>query len=437
MADTPAASTPAATASTPADQSASETAVFDKFVSQHAADVAAELGGKSGNASNPARAVGSAARPARVGAPAAGASADAARVRSGDPDTGAERADSRPGAGEADDAGAAASRPGADEPEEGSADGEAAAASKEPAAPLSEADAVALARKAHASGDTAELDRALKAIFPGSKGLSEFAVDGKRYGEFRVTTSKAQKKLDARASELDTREQNVSRGLAMVEQLVARYQPIEQLLVAAQGDDPDAFVELIEKATKKPLNDTIKRHLDRKLGKPVDPEVDALRRELASEKQARLAREQKERDAQEHQARTREIQGHLAFLDQTLSAHSDPRIVELVKTNEGMRAIFFAQKAAYDPRTGSTITPERAALQVIEAKAKELEPWQRVLAPKALPAAATETPATPPTPRATPLGNRGAAAASGSGARQLSDNEMFEKYERLQKLAGD
>jgi hypothetical protein len=298
---------------------------------------------------------------------------------------------------------------------------------------------VALLRQARADGDTAGIDRALKALLPDSKGLGEFQVDGKRYGEFRTVVKRAKEKIEARAASVATREQNVARGLAQVEQLVQRYQPIETLLQKAQGDDVDAFVELLEKATGKPLNDTLKRHLDKKLGKPVDPELDAVKRELRSEKEARLDRERKEQEAREVATRTTAIRSHLEGLHQTLSQDQDARVVALVGTREGMKAVFEAQQAHYNPQTGQTLTPAAAARWVLQQKQKELEPWQQVLAPKALPAAqptATADPKGEPiaTPRVRSLPSRGASPASG-GAQRLTDAELYEKYERLAKLS--
>lgn len=410
-------------ASTPVETSASDTAIFAKFTAQHQAAVSGELD-KDGHADASKE---SRRGPAAVAAGAATAApAGAARVSPRGEDAGAERDDG----GSADDDAA----PDADRAK---ADG----ADKEAATELSEADAIALARRAHAEGDTDALDRALKAILPGSKGLSEFAVDGKRYGELRAVTNRAQKKLDARGKELDTREANVSRGLAQVEQLVQRYQPIETLLRAAQGDDVDAFITLVEKATGKPINETVKRHLDKKLGKPGDPEVEALKRELRAEKDKREERERAEQLQREQAAHKDQIQRHLVFLDETLSKSDDSRVRALVKTPAGMRAIFEAQKANYNAQTRTTLSAEQAARFVLEQKQKELEPWQQVLGGSAQP---TPNPATKsesgnqpaPSERVRALGNRGASPASG-GAQRLNDTELFEKYERLAKLAGD
>lgn len=409
------ASAPAATApaSSPTESASADSALFAKFTAQHQDNLA-----KDGHADAPKD---SHRRPAAVAADsAAAAPAGATGVSPRGEDAGRERDGA--GEGEADDAGAA---PAKDE---------------KAAAELSESDAITLLRKAREDGDTDGIDRALKVLMPGSKGLGEFNVDGKRYGELRAVTNKERKKLDARATELDTREQNVARGLAQVEQLVARYQPIEKLLVAAQGDDVDAFIELIEKATKKPINETVKRHLDKKLGKPGDPEVEALKRELRAEKEKREERERLEREAREQAAHKDQIQRHLVFLDETLSKNDDHRVRALVKTTAGMRAIFETQKAHYNAQSRTTISAEQAAKLVLEQKAKELEPWQQVLraAPSAPAAQAPSNadgkqeamPAS--SDRVRPLGTRGS-SASGPG-RHLSDTELFEKYERLAKL---
>lgn len=294
------------------------------------------------------------------------------------------------------------------------------------------------------------MDRALKVLLPGSKGLSEFNVDGKRYGELRTVTKRVTKRLDERSAHLDTREQNLQRGMGVLEQAVARLQPIEQLVIAAQDESPEGvakFVELVEKVTKKPINETLRRHLSHKLDKPGDPEVEALKRELKTEKEKREARERAELEARQKQVRTQEIQRHLAFLDETLSKHDDQRVRALVKTPAGMRAIFEAQQAHYNGQTRTTLSAEQAAKFVLTQKAKELEPWQQVLGTRSVPAAEPATPAvakqeaiaTGPAPsdRVRPLGSRGAAPASGSGGRALSDAELFEKYERIAKVAGD
>lgn len=351
----------------------------------------------------------------------------------GGEDAGRERDDS----GQADDAGAA--------PAGGKTD-------EAPAGSLSEADALTLLRKSREDGDTDGIDRALKVLMPGSKGLGEFNVDGARYGEFRTTHRKAQRKLDDRAAQLHTEAQNLERGRAVLAQVVQRLEPIEQLVIAAQDESPAGvakFVELIEKATKKPINETLRRHLSNKLDKPGDPEVEALKRELASERQARLDRERKEEEARQTHARTQEIQRHLVFLDETLGKHDDQRVRALVKTQAGMRAIFEAQKAHYNSTTRSTLSAEQAAKFVLEQKAKELEPWQQVLGggtaqtpvasaqPVPVPATGSGSGNQPAPPdRARSLGSRGAAPASGGGGRTLSDTELYEKYERLHKVAG-
>jgi hypothetical protein len=435
---------PAPVAPAPASsESASEADLFAKYTDQHQAAVAAELGGDdASNDSRPATAAGQ--RPALAVAGRA-ATARAAEPRSGAADAGAQRPARGAGGEAADDAGAATSTDADPADPDGGDPAARKADDPPPEAPLSEADAIALARKAHADGDTEALDRALKAILPGSKGLSEFAVDGKRYAELRLVTGKERKKLDARAAELDGREHNVQRGIAMVEQLVARYQPFEQLVQALDKDDAEGFAEQFQKITKRSLNDILRRDLDKKLGKKTDPEVEALKQELRAEREARERREAEERAAREHRARAEQIQGHLNFIVETLGNHSDARVSALANTNEGLREIFLEQKAAFDPRTRQTITPEVAARRVIERKAKELEPWQRVLggAPRQLPAASAAAPTSSAPPssapapaRATPLGSSGAAPASGAG-RKLSDPELFEKYERLAKLAGD
>lgn len=422
MADAPAPA-PAAPASPAAADSAADAALFGKFTAQHQAAVAAELGGKESSDAHPSQKVrgpGAAADAAdHVERPAA---AGTARGDAGREDAGAER----DGAREADDP-SARPRPETDEA---------------PAAQLTEADALALLRKSRDQGDTAGIDRALKALLPDSKGLSEFNVDGKRYGEFRTVVKRATKKLESREEAVTTRERNVATGLAQVEQLVQRYQPIETLLQKAQGDDVDAFVELLEKATGKPLNETLKRHLDKKLGKPVDPELDAVKRELQSEKAARLERERQEAEARAQAERTTAIKSHLQFLNQQLSAHDDQRVRALVSTREGMRAIFEAQQAHYNPQTRQTISAAAAAKYVLEQKQKELEPWERVLKPQAAPAATPAAAAYPKrepideTPRIRALPSHGGASASG-GSQRLSDAELFDKYERLAKLAGD
>lgn len=296
---------------------------------------------------------------------------------------------------------------------------------------------MAAARKAHAAGDTAELDRVLKELLPGSKGLSEFTADGSRYAEFRKTAKKTADKLAEKDADLTQREANLQRGLAAMEQTVARYQHIEQMLDRSKTDD-DAFVELLEQRTGKKLNEIAKRRLDKALAKPVDPHVAELERQLKAEREARETKERQEQEQRQQQERTQQIQRHLIFLDQELGKSADPRVVALVKTPEGMRAIFDAQQAHYDPRTRLTLSPEQAARYVLEEAQKKLAPWQRVLgggAPPAAAAPAAAPAATPaPAPRVKTLTR--SASASGGGNRPLSDNELFEKYERLARLPG-
>lgn len=366
-----------------------------------------------------------------MAARAAGAApAGAAGREPGGEDAGAER-DAAGSDGEADDARAAAAKGETDDA---------------PAGSLSEADAIALLRKSRDEGDTAGIDRALKVLMPGSKGLDEFNVDGKRYAELRTTNKRAQKKLDDRAAQLQTEAQNLERGRAVLQQVVQRLEPIEQLVIAARADSPEGvakFVEALEKLTNKPLNETLKRHLNHKLDKPGDPEVEALKRSLKETTDKLAERERKEAEAREQQARAREIQGHLAFIDETLSKHDDQRVRTLVKSPEGLKLIFLAQRQHYNDRTRTTISAEQAAKLVLEQKQKELEPWQQVLGAPSAPAAPGATPAVekgepiaPPADRARTLGSRGAAPASGTGGRKLTDAELFEKYERLAKVAG-
>jgi len=289
------------------------------------------------------------------------------------------------------------------------------------------------------------MDRALKALLPDSKGLSEFAVDGKRYAQFRATTARANKRLDERSTALDGREANLQRGMGVLEQVVQRLEPVEKLLEAAKDDSDEgheALVALVETLTKKKLNETTRRLLDKKLGKPTDPKVEALERELRAEKEKREARERAEEEAHQTAARQTEIRQHVQFLHQTLSKHDDHQVRTLASTRQGMMAIFEAQQQHYDRRTGKTLSAEQAARYVLEQKKKEIEPWQRVLGAKAPEPAATPTPAPPTTP-ATPearvrsLGSRGSAPAAAGTAGTLSDAELFDKYERLAKLAGD
>lgn len=407
---------PSSAASTPATTSADDTALFGKFTAQHEAALASEArhahASKEPVRSKPTAASASAAVPA----PARAAGDDPRAV-----DAGADGDDDASGSGDAPADDAAAPEKAAD-------------------AELTEAGALALLRQARDDGDTDALDRALKVLLPGSKGLAEFNVDGGRYAEFRTTAKRAQKKLDDRAAQLSTREANLERGKAVLEGIVQRLTPLEALITKAERGDPDAvdaMVEFVEKASKRKFNDIAKLHLDKKLGKQVDPVVAELERRL-KETDAKLeARERKEQEARDLQAQTQQIQGHLKFLHQTLTQSEDGRVRALVSTNEGMRAIFEAQRDHYDQRTNRTLTAEQAAKYVLDQKTKELEPWQRVLgggkpAP-ALPPAETKPPAS--SPRATPLGRT--ASASGPGGRALSDNELFEKFERLHKLAGD
>lgn len=385
------------------ESSADDTALFAKYTAQHQAEVAKELGEPS--APTPRSKDASPAKP------------DEAK-----PDD------------EVDDPSHA---------DEGSTDDDADGAERRGAADGKKPDAAAsgvtadvdAARAAWAKGDTKALDAALKKILPGSKGLAEFTVDGKRWNEVRTVVAKRKAELDTRAAELDTREGRYKQGMAMLDSLVQRYEPIEKLVQLAESGDVDAFVELVEKTTKKSLNDTVKRHLDRKLGKPEDPHLSALERELKAEREARQALERKLDDDKRQTETNQKIQRHLVFLNDTLKGHEDPAVRALVASPAGMRAIFEAQRAAYDSRTDRTLTPAQAALQVIAAKRRELEPWVGLISPtppdKALPAAAPPAPA----PRGRSLNNRGGGASS--AGRRLTDNEMFEKYERMAKMGGD
>ncbi len=394
---TPAAPSP----SRAVDVAASDAALFGKYQAQLEADVARDLGeptDKSTPRSNNGR-------------PKDGGAAETKQPAKHDDESNSED----PSVGQDNDEAPAARRRAAADP-----------------AASGVTEAVDKARKAWAAGNTDDLDAALKAILPGSKGLAEFTVDGKRYAELRTVAAKRAKAADEREAKLATREGNVGRGLAQVEALVARYQPIEQLVHAAAGDDVDAFVTLVERLTKRPLNETVKRHLDRKLNKAGDPEVESLKRTVAEE---RAAREKLERQIEQEKAQATErqqIQRHLVFLDNTLKASPDARVRELVSSPAGMRAIFEAQKSHYNRQTNSTLTPEQAAQWVLEQKAKEFAPWQKVLAPATTPPA---LPAARPAAAARPLGARGGGASA--GAQKLSDPDLFAKYERLAKLAGD
>lgn len=404
MTDTAATQAAPAAASPAVATAADDAALFDKFVQQHDREVAESLG--KPRAPTPITRGSDNGRPKE-------ATKSSEPTEPDDEDAHAEDSTTA----EAD---AAGRRDPAD------------AAEPDPAATgsVTEAALVASARAAWETGDKDALDKALKQLLPGSKGLSEFAVDGSRWTALRTVASKRKAAADKRDAELSTREANYQRGLAQMNALVERYSPIEQLVQAAEGDDVDAFVTLIEKVTRKPVNDTVKRHLDKKLNKPVDPHLDAMQRQLKEEREAREALERQLREDKASVENRTRIQNHLHYLDQTLSKHGDARVRELVATPAGMRAIFEAQQQHYDPATGRTISADRAALWVLEQKQKEFEPWQRVLAPRpapALPAAAPE-----PKPTARPLGSRGG-GASGPG-RKLSDVEMFEKYERMAKL---
>lgn len=396
---TAAVATPAPLAPTASDAATNDAALFGKYTDQHAAEVAKDLAGKPG-------AVGS-----DNGVPADGEGADPKEPIEHDAD------DSK------DDA----------EPDT-QPDGKPKPKLSEK---LSDADAVTKARKAFAAGDTEALDLALKAILPGSKGLSEFTADGKRYAELRAVSIKRRQQAEARDAKLNERESNLAQGRKVLDEVVARYKPLEDLLALASKDDDasiDAFVAFVEKATRKPLNDTVKRHLDRKLNKPGDPELEAVKRELRAEKDKREAREREEENAKASRAHVEQIQRHLVFLDQTLKTHADPRVRSLIASPEGMREVFKAQERHYDRARNATLSPEQAALWVLEQKQKELEPWQRVLGgappPKALPAAPEPPKATP---RAKPLGSRGNGASGGARGR-LNDQDLFAKYERLAKL---
>lgn len=268
-------------------------------------------------------------------------------------------------------------------------------------------------------------------LLPDSKGLGEFTADGSRYAQFRQAVKKQSDKLTERETDVAAREQNLQRGLQQMEATVARYQQVEQLLDKAKTDD-DTFVAILEQRTGKKLNDVMKRRMEKSLGKETDPEVVQLRNELRQEREAREARERQEQEARQQGEQREKIQRHLVFLDDTLSKSQDPRVVALVKTPEGMRAIFEAQRAHYDQRTGVTLSPEQAAQFVLSEKQKELEPWQRVFG--GAPAAASGPPPGPAAaPRARPLPRQ---ASASNGGRKLSDPELFEKYERLARLPG-
>jgi hypothetical protein len=420
-------------------ESAADAALFDKYTAQHQAALATDAGkdpshapaskvSRRENARAPARSV--AAKPARPAGnqpardetgkflPRAASNGAAAAAAPAAADVDSQ--EDRDGARAADAQGAA------DDPHAGDADPAAASGA------LSEAEAVRLLRDSRQSGDKDGIDRALRALLPDSKGLDEFNADGSRYAEFRQTVKKASDKLSQRETAIAEREANYERGMGVMQGLVKKYEATEGLIEKAKTDDL-AFVELVESRTGKKLNDVMKRQLERQLGKQVDPEVAALRGELKAEKEKREERERQEAEARAQQERTQQIQRHLLFLDNELSKSADPRVVALVKNPQGMRAIFEAQQAHYDPKTGVTLSPEQAARYVLEQKQKELAPWQQVFAPA--PAPAAETPAEPPAPRARTLSSARATSASG-GARKLSDPELFEKYERLARLPG-
>lgn len=296
-------------------------------------------------------------------------------------------------------------------------------------------------RDSRAKGDREGIDRALKVLMPDSKGLGEFTADGNRYAEFRQTVKREKEKLTEREGELSTREQNLQRGLASMEQTVARLEPVEKLVQLAARDDDEgrqAFLTLVQKLSRKNLHETMKWELDKKLAKPTDPRVDALERRLREETELREKRERDDAEARQTEQQKQVIQRHLVYLDQELRKSSDARVVALVGTPEGMRAIFEAQRQHYDPKTGVTLTAEQAARYVLEQKQKELEPWQKVFGGGA-PAASSGPPPEPapadaPAPRAKPL-TRAASASNGQG-RRLSDTELFDKYERLARLPG-
>lgn len=294
-----------------------------------------------------------------------------------------------------------------------------------------------LLRDSRASGDKDGIDRALKALMPDSKGLGEFTADGSRYAEFRKTAKKTADKLAAQQADIDKKIADYNQGLQVMEGLVQKYQATEQMVELAKTDDA-AFVQLVEQRTGKKFNDVAKRVLEKALGKQTDPELAAVKAELKAEREARLEQQRKEQEQREHQARTEQIQRHLVFLDQTLSQSQDPRVVALAKTPEGMRAIFEAQQAHYDPRTNVTLTPEQAAHYVLEQAEKNLQPWQRVFGWQSQPPAqaAPAEPPPPPAPRARTLSAARATSASGGKTPVLSDAQLFEKYERIARLPG-
>lgn len=415
---TPAAA-PAAPAPTPAapssaaqktvDASAKDSALVDKYVKAHAAEVAKDLG--KPRTPTPRSHDGSPAK-----------DQDASTDDQVDDPSHADEGSTE--AGDKDDQGA----------DDDAAERRRAPDSKKPDAAGGVAADVEAARAAWEKGDQGALDAALKKLLPGSKGLAEFTVDGRRWSELRTVAGKRKAAQDKRDAEQNEREQNLQKGMGVLETLVQRYQPIEQLVQAAAGDDVDAFVSLVERLTKKPIGETVKRHLDKKLGKAEDPHMSALERQLKEEREARQALEARIENERKQAETNHKIQRHLVFLNETLSGHADPAVRALVASPAGMRAIFEAQRDAYDERTNTTLTPEQAARHVIAQKRKEFEPWAPALgaapapAPRALPA-----PAPTPTPPARALNGRGG-GASGPG-RPLTDNELFEKYEHIHKVS--
>ncbi len=294
------------------------------------------------------------------------------------------------------------------------------------------APSAAMLVKARQLAEQGDLDGAIKLAF--GKDAAAFRLNSARWAEWRKTQDKANKVVSER-------EQRIA---GAVKQLEQKYGPLveAQKLFAAE-DYEGAF----QKAFGLDLNSFQKKALGKFHGK--NPEVEALKKQLADRDERERQREEawkqqqaQQAEAQQHRANVNAVTQHLGASDdpQLAALSAKPRFVRLVykeyltRVNRGEpSSLLLVQACAEEVRDGIFSEFGEAFVPRDLSASGSLNPGS--ITP-GRPHQAGKKPARPGAASAAPisLSQRGASEASPPG-RELSDAELFRKYAELAKTS--
>ncbi len=212
--------------------------------------------------------------------------------------------------------------------------------------------------------EAGDLEGAFKAAF--GKSPSEFNINSKRWAEFRKGTAKERAKLNeaysAARNDIERREHQTRQLLREAREEVRPYQNMVEAKKLYAAGDVAAAVKLAFEDDASEFNKKILRQAHGK-----NPEVEALRNELAREREERAAKERAAAEQQAEHAAREQRQANFTWVRDNLGALSEPEYAEAAKRPRFVADVLRVLEDHYDEETNATLPLSQAAEMVLEA----------------------------------------------------------------------